>query len=137
MKLSRGKLWARAMMTLILDSGTKHFRWFDSGDLQDERMLDEIIRVCEATPHVQHWLPTKEYKLVKGRTFPKNLVVRISAHKLNTMPPEIAGTVGSMVFTEGPPAGTVECKAMFQGHKCLDCRACWDPNNKVIAYPEH
>ncbi len=137
MRLVRGKLWARGIMTLILESRTKFFRWFDSGDLQGEWMVDKIVTVCEALPGVNFWLPTKEYALVKNRTFPKNVVVRVSAHMVDKMPPKFKGLHGSMVFTDRVPAGVHECKARFQGNQCGDCRACWDPSVAVVGYPEH
>ena len=40
--------------------GEPYHRWFDAGDLADVAMLKAIVRVCELTPTIKHWLPTRE-----------------------------------------------------------------------------
>ena len=42
-----------------------YFRWFDSGDLANIHMLEKIVLVCQNTPTIKHWLPTREVKIVK------------------------------------------------------------------------
>lgn len=34
-------------------------------------------------------------------------------------------------------ADTARCNAENQGNQCLDCRACWNPTQLRIAYPNH
>src|SRR5512139_1235640 len=79
--------WARAIAFQIKHHATKNaenfHRWFDAGDLQSVAMLKAIARACELTPHVKHWLPTREAKIVAdwrkaGGVEPSNLVIRIS-----------------------------------------------------------
>ena len=116
------------------------FRWLDSGDLQSERMLKRIIKVCELTPHVRHWLPTREYRIVSKVlnqvTCPANLMIRLSAHMINEPGPEklarkyVLGT--STVVTRG-----WTCPAKSQKNQCLDCRRCWDPGVINVSYPRH
>ena len=56
-------VWVDSMATLI--GSDQYFRWHDSGDLQSVDHLHLIVRVCEATPNCHHWLPTREYAMVK------------------------------------------------------------------------
>ena len=37
-----------------------HFRWYDSGDVQDIGDLEKISAIATAVPFVQFWLPTQE-----------------------------------------------------------------------------
>ena len=78
--------WVQAMAVLI--KGKKFFRWHDSGDLQSVQHLKKIFEVCEATPDTQHWLPTQERKYLplKGSSIPKNLIIRLSNAKNDTVP---------------------------------------------------
>ena len=46
-----------------LDKSRLFHRWFDSGDLQSLSHLMKIIEVCEHTPHIKHWLATRELLL--------------------------------------------------------------------------
>ena len=60
--------WVDYMAELItqkykkLDKSRRCHRWFDSGDVQSYSHLMKIFEVCELTPHIKHWLATKEYK---------------------------------------------------------------------------
>ena len=74
--------WIEAMVVLI--TGKRHFRWFDSGDLQGDEMLQQILEIVRRTPDTMHWLPTREYLVVSrylrssGDTQPPNLCIRLS-----------------------------------------------------------
>ena len=75
-------LWIDAMVSLI--GPDTYFRWHDSGDIQSLAHLEKIASVCQATPGCQHWLPTREYAIVKQYiakhgSIPGNLVIRLSA----------------------------------------------------------
>ena len=52
--------WIHGMVYLIQVSKKKEFRWHDSGDIQSLEHLLRIFQVCELTPEVKHWLPTRE-----------------------------------------------------------------------------
>ena len=43
----------------------RYFRWFDSGDMYDIRLARKILEVCERTPWVKHWIPTRMHKFPK------------------------------------------------------------------------
>lgn len=124
--------------------GEKFFRWFDSGDVQNLKMLEDIADIAKRTPDCNHWLPTKESGIVKAflakhKTFPSNLVVRISAYMVNQVEHSKLTGNGSIVVSDFDlvPRGTVTCNAPKQGGKCLDCRACWNKEVPTVAYLEH
>jgi hypothetical protein len=124
--------WVSAMVHLINSKKSKFFRWHDSGDVQDLEHLNKIFEVCELTPGIKHWMPTREaWTKDHVARAPKNLVIRFSM-------PMIDQNAGgswpntSTVVTEG-----ATCPAPKQGNACGDCRACWDPKVKNIAYGKH
>lgn len=135
--------WARAMAFQIEHmaekTGEPYHRWFDGGDIASLAMLRAIVRVCELTPSVKHWLPTREAAIVKAfmkaRAFPANLVVRVSSTMIDDKP--IAGHAHtSTVHKTAAPVGEV-CKARTRGNVCGPCRACWSDSVPNISYPLH
>ena len=135
--------WIDAMSQLInnqssSNNDSKYFRWHDSGDIQSIDHLRKIALICENTPTVKHWLPTREYKIVKDYlkkygSFPKNLIVRLSAHMVNDKAPNINGLNTSTVGYDNG----FNCIASKQNNQCLDCRACWDNKVKNVNYKLH
>jgi hypothetical protein len=135
-------LWVDAMVAHI--GSDSYFRWHDSGDLQGLWHLEKIARVAELTPTCKHWLPTREYSIVKAYitkhgALPKNLIVRLSAmyvDKKVTIPASLQGQANvtvSNVHTSTPIGH--ECNSPKQGGKCLDCRVCW--STKPVSYKMH
>jgi len=137
--------WVDAMAFLINKQAASAgvFRWHDSGDIQGMYHMDKISKVCELTPTIRHWIPTRESKLVKQymelKPLPPNLTVRISAAMIDQdVSNEIPGTTYSTIHSKpGTFAGAHECPAAKQGNKCGSCRACWDPSVKHVSYPKH
>jgi len=150
--------WVDAMVRLITSAcqpPDDYFRWHDSGDLQGVWHLANIVAVCERTPWVNHWLPTREYGFVKdwlasGKTAPANLCIRLSAHMIDTepvVPPELAHlptstvvsvSVASSKFKLMEGKGCVECRAVeLRDNHCGECRACWDSRVTNVSYPQH
>lgn len=162
-------LWAKQMAFQIKRGCTKlgiyEHRWFDSGDLQSVEMLHAIALCAELTPNINHWLPTREAKIVKlyreqyGNE-PSNLTIRVSATMIGDKP--IAGHANtSTVHRHGDTVYGKEClayrtnkdntvidhdtfKAMTKEQKkeqdfghCGDCRACWSKDVPNISYPLH
>lgn len=138
------KLWVSGMVSLI--GGDSYFRWHDAGDLQSVHHLNLIVLVARATPHCNHWLPTREYAMVKqyiaafGKdAIPSNLIVRLSAMypdqpvKIPASLQGIRGITASNVHT-AKPIGNV-CNAPSQNGECRDCRLCW--SNAVVSYALH
>lgn len=138
-------LWAEAMAELITRKGQSYFRWHDSGDLQSVAHLANIVRVCELTPGVRHWLPTREYRIVTeyvddGGTIPPNLNIRLSAHMIGGhVPtfPRLAGLATVSTVSRDGECGGHECPARHQGNECGDCRACWDRGVPHVDYHLH
>jgi len=128
--------WVEAMTTLVTWYSRKvpWFRWHDSGDLQGPDHLMNIFAVCNATSQVQHWMPTREVKLLKGiqpEVVPKNLIIRVSSHMIDQ------GPVKSWPHTSTVVQAGKTCPAQEQGNACGDCRQCWDKDINNIAYPKH
>ena len=123
--------WITGMTKLIWNQ--RYFRWHDSGDLQGTWHLTNIIEVARRTPHIKHWIPTREYRMVtdyKGN-IPGNLVIRLSAHMIDRPAPDL-GFPTSDVSTTG---GT--CPARFQNNDCGNCRDCWNPGVARVTYHKH
>ena len=124
--------WVKAMTVLI--KGKKHFRWHDSGDLQGPEHLKKIFEVCKLTPETSHWLPTREsglMKVINPDAIPKNLIIRISATKVNGRAPRWWPWTSTVSTT------TKTCPAPDQGGKCKSCRACWDRSVSNVTYAKH
>lgn len=123
---------------IALKTGENYHRWFDSGDLQSVDMLSAICKVASKTPHINHWLPTREAKIVKdyGGQVPDNLVIRVSSTMIDDAP--ISGYANtSTVHRKGSQVFGHACPARNQGNQCGDCRACWDKSVANVSYPLH
>ena len=119
----------------------KYFRWFDSGDVYHPALAFKIYLVMSKTPNTKHWLPTKSYNIPKIRSILDrmkllpNAAVRFSS-------PSIVGEYGSehgstvIPYAETPTSAEV-CGAYSRDGKCGECRACWDKEVSVVAYPAH
>lgn len=136
-------LWVDAMVNLIGDD--QYFRWHDSGDLQGLDHLEKIALVAQKTPKCRHWLPTREYSIVKAYiakhgSIPDNLIVRLSAMypdvpvKIPASLQGIKNITVSNVHTDKPMHG-VKCHAPDNGGACGDCRACW--TDEAVSYALH
>lgn len=128
--------WVDAMVFLLADLSVgkpRHFRWFDSGDLQNVSDLHKIVAVAKRTPHIHHWLPTKEKAIVLSykNAIPSNLTVRLSAYHIDTTL-QGAGFPTSAVSTTHR-----DCPAYDNNGKCGSCRKCWDPAVPLVTYPQH
>ena len=136
------KQWVNSMAFLISIQGNNKFRWHDVGDLQGVWHLDAIIKVCEQTPEVKHWLPTHEpdiiieYKKYKRNWKPKNLTIRLSAVNFEEDPPiELARELGIQV--SGASKTRYNCPASTQDNACGSCTKCWDKRYFNVIYKRH
>jgi len=128
--------WVEAMTLLVThySRAVPFFRWHDSGDLQGVDHLNNIFEVCNRTPGIQHWMPTREVKILKGiqpEVVPKNLIIRVSSHMIDQ------GPVNSWPHTSTVVQAGKSCPAAEQGNACGDCRQCWDKTVSNVAYPKH
>ena len=130
--------WVQWMSARLLQLSYKHefFRWFDSGDLQNVSMLQDIIKVCGHTQDfVKHWLPTQERGIVRqcADDIPDNLCIRVSSTKLNEVQHStIVGVPTSSISNE-----QWTCPSSQQGDRCGDCRDCWNKSQRHITYRIH
>jgi hypothetical protein len=139
----RRERWLQAMVRLLAKQ--RWFRWHDSGDLQSVAHLELIADVARATPHVAHWLPTHEPKMVRqylaaGHVIPDNLNIRFSANMLNETIPAAgvsAGCTASAIWKNLDEAPGYRCPARTQDNECKDCRACWSRHVPLVTYPAH
>lgn len=134
--------WVEAMTTAITNvEKSGFFRWHDSGDLQGIWHLENIVRVAENTPHIRHWIPTREYTTVSQYLawhggFPPNLTVRLSSLMFDGPPPTgLAQRLGLTV--SGASKDQYDCPAPHQGGECGACRKCWDPSHTSVMYKKH
>lgn len=113
------------------------FRWFDSGDLQGQEMLDDIIEVCKRTPLIKHRLPTKEYGLLgmDKSTLPPNLVIQVSGYVIDSLEMKEFNGFPVCSVTTRPELAT--CPAHLQGNKCQSCRKCWSSATAGVVYLLH
>ena len=134
LKAIKHPLWVQAMAAQINSKKSKWFRWHDSGDVQDMLHLFKIYEVCELTPEVNHWMPTREAWVKKYiDQAPGNLVIRFSGTMIDQAAPSSWPNTSTVVTD---PANAT-CPAPKQDNKCMDCRACWNPAIKNIAYGAH
>lgn len=141
---NKAELWISGMATLIgLD---QFFRWHDSGDLQGLAHLELIAAVCNATPNCRHWLPTREYAIVKDYiakhgALPSNLVIRLSAMypdkpvKIPLSLQSINGITASNVHSSEAQIHGSRCIAPDNDGSCGDCRVCW--TDAIVSYEIH
>lgn len=130
--------YIHAFARVINRQRVPYFRWHDAGDLQSVEHLALIVEIARRTPSINHWLPTREYKIVQNYlklwTIPQNLNIRLSAHMIGeTIPVVTLGCTSSAVASE---LG-YQCPARRQGNQCGDCRACWDKAVPLVTYAHH
>lgn len=139
-------LWAPYMATLINSACSQlaepYFRWHDAGDLQGVWHLEKIIDTCRMTPSIKHWLPTREYafmKEFKKEDMPSNLIVRLSAHKIDGIPPSHHWNTSTVTSDENRAVTlrSMLCEAYTREGFCGSCRACWDKKIEDVSYPKH
>ena len=133
--------WIDAMVVLltskkrIKQSGL--FRWHDSGDLQSVEHLENIVEVAKRTPHIKHWIPTKEKKILTNylhsSTLPDNVIVRLSGAMIDGKVP-VSHTHTSTVTSDRALA---TCRAFENDGECGTCRKCWDKEVTNIVYLAH
>lgn len=149
--------WIEAMTMLLnrvhasgkLGDGAGWHRWHDSGDITSEAHLSAIVAVCEQTPTVRHWLPTRETALLarwlKARNatlatmydvLPRNLTVRVSATMIDGAASAHAPNV-STVHRDTTPEPSDVCPAPTQGNACGSCRRCWSRSARNTSYHVH
>lgn len=134
--------WVSNMIRVINDNTNGYFRWFDSGDIQSEKNLQDIVEVIKNTPTTKHWLPTREYSIISnyvknGGTFPENVTVRLSAYMIEGNPPSVFAKKNGVLTSNVTKTEGFNCPASQQSNRCLACRKCWDKSVENITYKYH
>jgi hypothetical protein len=137
--------WRENMIDLLRHPSilkTGWFRWFDSGDIQSEENLDDIIAIARAVPGLKFWLPTKEYRFASERAEEvrrrvPNLCMRISLPLVDQARTSRYGSQPTSGVVEKRTAYGWECPAPKQGNECRDCRMCWNKHVKHVSYHAH
>jgi len=141
--------WVSSMVFLIekwsANIGVSFFRWHDSGDIMDEDHLHKIVDVCEQTPFIHHWLPTREIRTVrkymKTHDIPANLCIRLSANYVDqsTIMLFEGCTFSSSSTTDEvyPEAYPCPVSRSQSNSSCGSCRACWDKKVSHVDYRLH
>jgi hypothetical protein len=118
------------------------FRWYDSGDCYTVKLAWKMYNVMKRTPNCQHWFPTRNYKfnrykeVLDAMAALPNVVVRFSSDSISGGIVDGNTTSTIIPYIDTPTTATV-CYAYDRGGKCGDCRACWDKDVEVVAYPAH
>lgn len=121
----------------------RFFRWFDSGDMYTLGLAEKILEVMQRTPWCSHWLPTRMHKFPKFLAVLRdmqalpNVMVRFSSDSVRGE--YVKGLHGSVIVPDAEtlPDGASLCGAYSREGKCGGCRACWNKEVSVIAYPAH
>ena len=148
--------WVHGMVFLIDRSGKKFFRWLDSGDFNKSakangiEFLIRIVEVAKLTPKVKHWIPSKEYPIIKEYleqygSFPENVVVRISDYMVdkNKFKPNANYKISTVIskvenYNLIKTNNSVLCHATIDGsHKCGECKKCCSKKYDQIVYLAH
>ena len=138
--------WKRSDFVSDMVSALKterFFRWFDSGDIYHPALAFKIYLICQQTPWVSHWIPTKSYTIPKIRAVLDriaalpNVALRFSSPNVNG--DFVPGLHGSVVIPHDTfeTSADIVCGAYTRGGKCGDCFACYDKNVNVVAYVAH
>ena len=160
------KGWKEAFVIALVDAKNKviknkkktnFFRWFDSGDIQNEEHLENMVYVAEEIPNIRFWLSTHEFDIVNkyvksGKTIPKNLKIRVSDKHLEQERNEYQDEIDVLnklpnvlcqIGTAGVSKDTskITCVSSQQDNKCFgdkkECADCWlDSNNNRQVYKE-
>ena len=127
-------LWLDAFY-ICMQSET-HFRWHSAGDLFSAEYVQLIETAIGYTPHVSHWIPTKEPILARPLLGLENAVVRLSDDMVNQVSNKFKGQTSGVHTPDNGGRGQA-CPASEQSGSCGDCRACWSHDVAHVSYKIH
>lgn len=137
--------WKWAMIFMIFFYYFPLFRWHDAGDLQSVQHLADIAFIAKSCRFCKFWLPTREWGMVRKfwemngerplKELYPNLKIVLSATEFDKAAPyDLAKKLGVSVSEAGE---NYTCPSSDQGHKCGDCRKCWDQEEFLVVYKKH
>jgi hypothetical protein len=148
----RQEEWISGIVSKLSRVRNPYFRWHETGDIQDETHFTMILEVIRRTPHINHWIPTKEQQFIYEwldeygeKMLPINVNIRISAgwigERIRVRAPLTTSSVSD------PESGDVvadpgyRCPATWRHEatdgKCQRCRACWVRSAPNVDYLLH
>jgi len=107
------------------------------------KLAEKILAVMKATPWVKHWLPTRMHKFIKFRAVfaemesLQNVVVRYSSDSVTGETVKGRNTSTIIPASRRYYGSLTVCESSTREGKCGPCRACWNQDVSVIAYPAH
>lgn len=124
-------------------TGEKYFRWFDSGDIYCPGLARKIFAVCQNTPWVSHFIPTRSHKIRRIRIILDriaalpNIRIRYSSDNLHgNYDSTLHGSAVAPLILLSKDDERV-CPAHTRNFQCGDCRRCWDKEVPIVIYPSH
>jgi len=149
---ARQEAWISSVVKKLSSKRNPYYRWHETGDIQDEAHWNMILEVIRRTPHINHWIPTKEQNLIYEwldeygqKMLPLNLNIRVSASQIGKRIRRIRSplTTSSVSDVEAdliPEDPGRNCPATWDpnhGDKCGKCRACWIRSVPNVNYKLH
>ena len=127
-------LWQAAFILCM--SKETHFRWHSAGDIFSPEYAQLMREAIELTPHVKHWIPTREARNAAPLMDLFNAVVRVSDDMVNQANNKHHGNTSGVHTQENGGRGQ-ECPAYKQEGSCQECRACWSNDVAHVSYKIH
>lgn len=127
-------LWLEAFVVSM--KSETYFRWHSAGDIFSPEYAQLMLAAIKLTPHVKHWIPTKEPRLSKVLLGLSNCTVRLSDDMVNQAKNKYQGLTSGVHTAENGGRGQA-CVAPNQEGQCLDCRACWSADVAHVSYKIH
>ena len=128
--------WVEAFVVMLnhhTSSAIPYFRWHDAGDIRSVEHFAKICEICVMSPHIRHWIPTRENKIISeyvrlGGLIPDNLCVRLSSPMVDQDPVK---TVDYNTSTVHSDIGRSSATANWKGKECQAYRTSKD--GKIMA----
>lgn len=130
---SVGYLWRKAFTVAMAKES--HFRWHSAGDIFSTEYAQLMAEACAATPHVSHWIPTREARAAIYLAQMENVVVRVSDDMVDQVKKRAGNTSG--VHSTDKPTHGFDCPAQHNSGSCGDCRQCWSKDVAHVSYHLH
>ncbi len=127
-------MWLKAFM--IAMAKESFFRWHSAGDIFSKEYATLMVMACLATPHVKHWIPTRESRNAARLAQVPNVVVRVSDDMVDQVSNKYQGNTSGVHSTSVPSRG-FDCPAQHNAGSCGDCRQCWSSAVAHVSYHLH
>lgn len=149
---ARQEEWISGIVAKLSRVRNPYFRWHETGDIQDETHWEMMLEVIRRTPHINHWIPTKEQQFIYrwldeygDAMLPLNVNIRISAamigQRIRVRSPLTTSSVSDPETGDVVAEPGYRCPATWRHEategKCQRCRACWVRSAPNVDYLLH